>query len=837
MATDKNTLKSWFQKGLKPLAAQFAAWMDSYWHKDETIPVSSIENLDVIMSSKANQAVVDSVVTELQNKVDKEEGMQLVSSALVEDVEELILSNPISETEVEAFYATKESVKEIDFFQEANGEYIQFILNWENPDVINDGYCMFRSAIKPYVLYHGENPYPSNDYFTTINILDLIDIVDGKIYAKEQQYDWEFIVSSIDLGSENEGKSILIKSRHQQAVVEGEYWLWQSSNGNINPALQFVSWGLKPIIFPKYGDIPIAYVKDLSDRLLDYKPKYSRTINKTQILWDNGYIKIDNPVNVENYVREVTDVVLFAKFSSGIIRLNPIVHYPSAETYNGSVYTGFLLRDEELLLREDSDFEQITIMYNANVQASVGLIYNSNKEFFGNNIIMEHPSNSTENINHANTLMGIFHAIYSDYEGTYTDTILDELTNFGGLENKYKSTYCKIKEASLIIYPIVNGATSKSTSSNPNILTVAAHYDNTFTRKNITSGASIFLENVIAVNSCVLNGTPGVGTCTSYGYGVEFTEDLAILSDTFPSFNVEWINPVYQESTSCLAVGIKLHKIKEATGATWTIVREAARATASNNGVWDMYRGFGVIDMAAAIQYISDNYIENSTYRSLLADKLEVSRGLPPFLKYEDLLPNSPVSKKMLEENGVGNGSSDVVNYITGSSAGATYNILRGTNVINNCLAAGTHIFSLPVPDTSGKDNLMTVKFRTCLTAPTITRTLPLLDAVGTVSNAANSAVLTGVGTTFTDFRDGDVVNYAGADRTVLSVTSDTQMTLVANVVEENTDVAYKYYPPLRIFGGVVPVWGISEIRAIFYEYVKYANTFYLEISYSSNAN
>jgi hypothetical protein len=54
MATDKNTLIGWFVKGAKPLATQFAAWINSYWHKDEKIPVSSIEGLQDEFDKKAD---------------------------------------------------------------------------------------------------------------------------------------------------------------------------------------------------------------------------------------------------------------------------------------------------------------------------------------------------------------------------------------------------------------------------------------------------------------------------------------------------------------------------------------------------------------------------------------------------------------------------------------------------------------------------------------------------------------------------------------------------------------------------------------------------------------
>lgn len=40
-----NTLKNWFKRGLKPLEAQFADWLDSFWHKDDIIPMDKVEDL------------------------------------------------------------------------------------------------------------------------------------------------------------------------------------------------------------------------------------------------------------------------------------------------------------------------------------------------------------------------------------------------------------------------------------------------------------------------------------------------------------------------------------------------------------------------------------------------------------------------------------------------------------------------------------------------------------------------------------------------------------------------------------------------------------------------
>lgn len=59
---DKTTLKSWFSKGKKPLASQFAAWIDSFWHKEEKIPISSVDGLSDELISKAEKGNVQELV-------------------------------------------------------------------------------------------------------------------------------------------------------------------------------------------------------------------------------------------------------------------------------------------------------------------------------------------------------------------------------------------------------------------------------------------------------------------------------------------------------------------------------------------------------------------------------------------------------------------------------------------------------------------------------------------------------------------------------------------------------------------------------------------------------
>ncbi|MDL2289969.1 hypothetical protein LJB95_01010, partial [Paludibacteraceae bacterium OttesenSCG-928-F17] len=49
---NKETLKKWFARGEKPSELHFAAWMDSYWHKEEGFPISAVQNLQNTLNEK-----------------------------------------------------------------------------------------------------------------------------------------------------------------------------------------------------------------------------------------------------------------------------------------------------------------------------------------------------------------------------------------------------------------------------------------------------------------------------------------------------------------------------------------------------------------------------------------------------------------------------------------------------------------------------------------------------------------------------------------------------------------------------------------------------------------
>ena len=49
--TPKKTLKKWFSNFMKPAQEHFAEWIDSFWHKDEKIPMSKIDGLSTAIEN------------------------------------------------------------------------------------------------------------------------------------------------------------------------------------------------------------------------------------------------------------------------------------------------------------------------------------------------------------------------------------------------------------------------------------------------------------------------------------------------------------------------------------------------------------------------------------------------------------------------------------------------------------------------------------------------------------------------------------------------------------------------------------------------------------------
>lgn len=141
--TDKNTLKGWFKRGMKPLEAQFHSWMDSYWHKDEKIPSGSVHGLEATLNNKAETSTVE--------EISKEFGAHENNPAVHKTAEEQSKLDHLAE-DPDATYATKEEVQEL----ENNPDIIIF------PADLLAGYNSLEENLKVAV-----TPYIENGTFFT----------------------------------------------------------------------------------------------------------------------------------------------------------------------------------------------------------------------------------------------------------------------------------------------------------------------------------------------------------------------------------------------------------------------------------------------------------------------------------------------------------------------------------------------------------------------------------------------------------------------------------------------------------------------------------------------
>src|ERR1035437_5576729 len=58
-----NTLRQWFRTGIKPTQQQFWDWLDSFWHKDDKIPITSLDGLQLELDKQADKDSVQNGVT------------------------------------------------------------------------------------------------------------------------------------------------------------------------------------------------------------------------------------------------------------------------------------------------------------------------------------------------------------------------------------------------------------------------------------------------------------------------------------------------------------------------------------------------------------------------------------------------------------------------------------------------------------------------------------------------------------------------------------------------------------------------------------------------------
>lgn len=131
------------------------------------------------------------------------------------------------------------------------------------------------------------------------------------------------------------------------------------------------------------------------------------------------------------------------------------------------------------------------------------------------------------------------------------------------------------------------------TGLNSYISTAQNLYPNTQVFMPLGSNSDIEITNPSYISCIITTGAGDIDNDTAYGNGLEFWDD-----DLDGNVNID---------SSSFANGVvagKILYIKETLNCTWWEARYRARMTASNNGNWNKYSGYGKIDKYAAVNWI-----------------------------------------------------------------------------------------------------------------------------------------------------------------------------------------------------------------------------------------
>lgn len=241
MVVDKDTLKSWFQRGMKPLASQFASWIDSFWHKGDIIPTASIDGLENTLNKKAEQLDVNNLYAEfIVHRADDERHKTEAEQGKLNN----LAANP------NATYATKQEVRKLsdiivipaDFTKgtsEMETEIIQVVKEHLEDD------SLFQKPV--FLLYKWKKDYTGEDAPVSYAIVSKSDEkrTEGSTYTNIQMFfNSSIVVTEADAPEYPAAYCIVISIRGEQVRItyqkyENQHpvygiYLTEDGNGIIN---------------------------------------------------------------------------------------------------------------------------------------------------------------------------------------------------------------------------------------------------------------------------------------------------------------------------------------------------------------------------------------------------------------------------------------------------------------------------------------------------------------------------------------------------------------------------------------------------------------------------
>jgi hypothetical protein len=237
-----------------------------------------------------------------------------------------------------------------------------------------------------------------------------------------------------------------------------------------------------------------------------------------------------------------------------------------------------------------------------------------------------------------------------DFVMPFEDTFIDTVTDIGTeLQGNNISSYVKRNGGHMSLSAIVGKEIQSTENIDADVIHVTASGANSPIRIDWTSGDKAFRPNLVIVGAG-LESDLDANWQTSFGFGMEFIEPTSV--STVPDIPLGDTEPdVHQQSPATAIVAGKLRAIKESVpNATWQQVRLAARATATRANQWDMYRGFGVIDTAAAIVQLRLDVERDSLVKANIYNRNNKIAKSIDFLKISE---DAPVAKRHIASLGL----------------------------------------------------------------------------------------------------------------------------------------------------------------------------------------
>tara|TARA_R110002020_G_scaffold453632_1_gene668608 strand:- start:654 stop:2906 length:2253 start_codon:yes stop_codon:yes gene_type:complete len=336
---------------------------------------------------------------------------------------------------------------------------------------------------------------------------------------------------------------------------------------------------------------------------------YSKILVGTKVL--SGYdITASNSTNQQLELVDRTEFLRNAKYD-----------------YNVSIYLEVSLKNDVLTESERTDFH----------------LYNSKE----NIINLE----DTDEV-HSLAMKQTFDSIYNSYTGNHYyqgDTAI--IGDFSGVESDTSNIRKNTAKYDIDLFYSAGSDRNRlrKVFSLDDIFIIVAHGSN----DNIlidwgTQGE--LPENYVNVVSRAITDDDGSDpNGTSYGAGAEFNQPtldadlLAIGADGIWSSSTE-----HRQSPATAIVSAYFKKLRDETGAPWGIIRKAFQTTASNANSYNIYRGFGEINYSAALTEVGVLMATRSLEQAEIA---ELNSEFDGSIDYADKKPNTPITKKDLQEN------------------------------------------------------------------------------------------------------------------------------------------------------------------------------------------